>query len=46
MDKDFTLSYDTMYDERSYREAEEVTDDDNEDEDEEYDYVPPWEMEW
>ncbi len=44
MDKDFTISYDTMYDERSYREAEEVTDDDNEDA--EYDYVPPWEMEW
>jgi hypothetical protein len=41
MDKDFTLSYDTTYDERDYREAE-----DNDNEDAEYDYVPPWEMEW
>ena len=39
---DFTLSYDTMYDERDYRESDEEADDNEE----EYDYVPPWEMEW
>lgn len=35
-------NYDCMYDERSYREEPEP----EEEQDEEYDYVPPWEMEW
>ena len=43
MDADFVLSDKTMYDERSYREAEEVEEDMDEDAD---DYIPPWEMEW
>jgi hypothetical protein len=41
MDKDFTLSYDTTYDERDYREAE-----DSDNEDVEYDYVPACEMDY
>ena len=44
MDADFVLSDKTMYDERDYREAEDI--DEDIDEDAEYDYVPPWEMEW
>ncbi len=35
-------NYDTTYDERDYRAPSE----DEEDNEEEYDYVPPWEMEW
>ncbi len=44
MDADFVISDKTMYDERDYREAEDI--DEDMDEDAEYDYVPPWEMEW
>ena len=44
MDEDFVISDKTLYDERSYREAEDI--DEDIDEDAEYVYVPPWEMEW
>jgi hypothetical protein len=44
MDTDFLITYETMYDNRSYRSE---SDYEREQEDEDIDEViPPWEMEW